>query len=57
MSIEMALKKYNRHNFAQYVFGTPLADLSDAEMQVIYRAIPMNVSEIEQKDIRREPFQ
>ena len=53
MSIEMALKKYNRHNFAQYVFGTPLADLSDAEMQVIYRAIPMNVSEIEQKDIRR----
>ena len=53
MSIEIALKKYNRNNFAQDVFGTPLADLSDAEMQLIYRAIPMNVSEIEQKDIRR----
>jgi hypothetical protein len=35
------------------VFGKPLAELSDAEMQVIYRAIPMNVSEIEPKDIRR----
>ena len=32
------------------VFGKPLAELSDAEMQVIYQAIPMNVSETEPKD-------
>ena len=42
-----------REELSSEVFGKPLADLSNAEMQVIYRAIPMNVSEIEPKDIRR----
>ena len=42
-----------REELSSEVFGKPLADLSDAEMQVIYMAIPMNVSEIEPKDIRR----
>ena len=42
-----------REELSSEVFGKPLAELSDAEMQVIYRAIPMNVSEIEPKDIRR----
>ena len=42
-----------REELSSEVFGKPLAGLSDAEMQVIYRAIPMNVSELEPKDIRR----
>ena len=42
-----------REELSSEVFGKPLADLSDAEMQVIYMAISMNVSEIEPKDIRR----
>ena len=42
-----------REELSAEVFGKTLAELSDAEMQVIYRAIPMNVSEIEPKDIRR----
>jgi hypothetical protein len=42
-----------RDELSSEVFGKPLAELSDAEMQIIYRAIPMNVSEIEPKDIRR----
>ena len=29
----------------------PLAELSDTEMQVIYRAVPMNVSEVEPRDV------
>ena len=42
-----------REELSSEVFGKPLADLSDAEMQVIYLAIPMNVSEAEPKDIKR----
>ena len=42
-----------REELSSEVFGKPLADLSDAEMQVIYRAIPMNVSELEPKDSKR----
>lgn len=42
-----------REELSSEVFGKPLADLSDAEMQVIYKAIPMNVSEAEPKDIKR----
>ena len=42
-----------REELSAEVFGKTLAELSDAEMQVIYRAIPMNVSEIEPKVIRR----
>ena len=42
-----------REELSSEVFGKPLADLSDAEMQVIYMAIPMNVSELEPKAIRR----
>ena len=42
-----------REELSSEVFGKPLADLSEAEMQVIYRAIPMNVSELEPKDSKR----
>ncbi|MBR5562738.1 MAG: M23 family metallopeptidase, partial [Bacteroidales bacterium] len=42
-----------REELSSEVFGKPLAELSDAEMQVIYKAVPMNVSETEPKDIRR----
>ena len=42
-----------REELSSEVFGKPLTDLSDAEMQVIYQAIPMNVSEAEPKDIKR----
>jgi hypothetical protein len=40
-----------REELSSEVFGKPLAELSDAEMQVIYRAVPMNVSEAEPKDV------
>lgn len=40
-----------REEVSAEVFGKPLAELSDAEMQVIYRAVPMNVSEVEPKDV------
>ena len=40
-----------REEVSAEVFGKPLAELSDAEMQVIYRAIPMNVSEMAPKDV------
>ena len=36
-----------REEVSAEVFGKPLAELSDTEMQVIYRAVPMNVSEME----------
>ena len=42
-----------REELSSEVFGKPLADLSDAEMQVIYMAIPMNVLELEPKDSKR----
>ena len=42
-----------REELSSEVFRKPLADLSEAEMQVIYMAIPMNVSEIEPKDSKR----
>ena len=42
-----------REELSSEVFGKPLADLSEAEMQVIYMAIPMNVSELEPKDSKR----
>jgi hypothetical protein len=34
-----------REELSAEVFGKPLAELSDAQMQVIYRAVPMNVVE------------
>ena len=40
-----------REELSAEVFEKPLAELSDAEMQVIYRAIPMNVSEVEPRDV------
>ena len=54
-AMEYITSAYNelREELSSEVFGKPLADLSDAEIQVIYMAIPMNVSEIEPKDIRR----
>ena len=42
-----------REELSSEVFRKPLADLSEAEMQVIYMAIPMNVSELEPKDSKR----
>lgn len=36
-----------REELSSEVFGKSLPELSDAEMQVIYKAIPMNVSEIQ----------
>ena len=40
-----------REELSAEVFGKPLAELSDAEMQVVYRAVPMNVSEVEPRDV------
>ena len=40
-----------REELSAEVFGKPLAELSDAQMQVIYRAVPMNVSEVEPRDV------
>ena len=40
-----------REEFSAEVFGKPLAELSDAEMQVVYRAVPMNVTEPEPRDV------
>ena len=40
-----------REEVSVEIFGKPLAELSDAEMQVIYQAVPMNVSEAEPKDV------
>ena len=40
-----------REEVSAEVFGKLLAELSDAEMQVIYRAVPMNVSEVEPRDV------
>lgn len=53
MKLITSAYKELREELSAEVFGKTLAELSDAEMQVIYRAIPMNVSEIEPKDIRR----
>ena len=39
-----------REELSAEVFGKPLAGLTDAEMQVIYQAVPMNVSEVEPKN-------
>ena len=38
-----------REELSAEVFGKTLAELSDAEMQVIYQAVPMNVREAEPK--------
>ena len=48
-----AAYKELREELSSEVFGKTLANLSDAEMQVIYQAVPMNVSEAEPRDIRR----
>ena len=40
-----------REEVSAEVFGKSLAELSDTEMQVIYRAVPMNVSEMEPRDV------
>ena len=40
-----------REEVSAEVFGKPLAELSGTEMQVIYRAVPMNVSEVEPRDV------
>ena len=53
MKLITSAYKELREELSAEVFGKTLAELSDAEMQVIYRAIPMNVSEIEPKAIRR----
>ena len=40
-----------REELSAEVFGKTLAELSDDEMQVIYHAVPMNVSEAEPKEV------
>ena len=40
-----------REELSSELFGKSLTELTDAEMQIIYRAIPMNVSEAEPKDV------
>ena len=40
-----------REELSAEVFGKPLAELSAEQMQVIYRAVPMNVSEVEPRDV------
>ena len=53
MKLILTAYKELREELSLEVFGKPLANLSAAEIQVIYSAIPMVVSEIEHKDIRR----
>ena len=52
-AMKLITTAYNelREELSSEVFGKPLAELSDAEMQVIYQAVPMNVSEAEPKDV------
>ena len=51
-AMKLITTAYNelREELSSEVFGKPLAELSDTEMQVIYRAVPMNVSEAEPRD-------
>ena len=51
-AMECITSTYNelREELSSEVFGKPLAELTDAEMKVIYQAVPMNVSEAEPKD-------
>ena len=51
MTLITTAYKELREELSAEVFNKPLADLSDAEMQVIYQAVPMNVSEAEPKDV------
>ena len=50
-AMKLITTAYNelREELSAEVFGKPLAELSDAEMQVVYQAVPMNVSEAEPK--------
>lgn len=52
-AMKLITTAYNelREKLSSEVFGKSLSELSDAEMQVIYRAIPMKVSEIAPKDV------
>ena len=51
MNLITTAYKELREEVSAEVFGKPLAELSDTEMQVIYRAVPMNVSEMEPHDV------
>ena len=50
MQVITTAYKELREELSAEVFSKPLAELSDEEMQVIYQAVPMNVSEAEPKD-------
>ena len=52
-AMERITSAYNelREELSSEVFGKPLTELTDAEMKVIYQAVPMNVSEAEPKDV------
>ena len=52
-AMKLITTAYNelREELSSEVFGKSLSELSDAEMQVIYRAIPMNVPEMDPKDV------
>ena len=50
-AMECITSAYNelREELSSEVFGKPLTELTDAEMKVIYQAVPMNVSEAQPK--------
>ena len=52
-AMECITSAYNelREELSSEIFGKPLTELTDAEMKVIYQAVPMNVSEAEPKDV------
>ena len=52
-AMKLITTAYNelREELSSEVFGKPLTELTDAEMKVIYQAVPMNVSEAEPKDV------
>ena len=52
-AMECITSAYNelREELSSEVFGKPLTELTDAEMKVIYQAVPMNISEAEPKDV------
>ena len=51
MEMIMAAYKELRENFSGEVFGKPLAELTDAEMQTVYLAVPANISEANPRDV------
>ena len=47
----MTAYKELREDFSKEVFGKPLAELTDTEIQTVYLAIPLIVSEATPKNV------